>query len=989
MSNTGHQSPLGINVSGSALQNIGLTINPVATGLIGSSKTNSSYTPGTIIENTCLKWLTYAIQEAYNQTVSTPGTPSNTTYDALISIGATTIPALGNAKPPTYTTTDPAGTWTGVATTGYYLASDPGAAQGQSQGATWIPYTTVNTNKSVTQWGFIRLYALQAWNEFNWNGIPAAGGMPEYKDFTQSFTNVLTFIETANNSIRAAQDSLTFGQGTYSSMNDLMSGNVTGVNLATFQFGQDCVTAGKVIDLSKIARFGYPSVLLQSIRKYNALTQALALALLSTGISGQDLDNIATGTTIASKVQEQQLYGAFLVIAGNDLRDILIPLNCKTAGLTSLADLLNIKMLFPGSYESMTVPIYNTIPGPTNSKTYYPIFENGAVSSRLTTPAIRAQIGTIIVPGAPVTSDTNATNSNFQVQPGGFGVSLYNILPDDIATSAGAFAYSMQQVSNISSIDFEKFAQVTYNLESTKGLNLIGGTDTPTDTALAQSIIDNTAFGSGVGGTYTVSDFFGCMSGLPYLWNDITAGVSNLASAYLIQRYQFLYLACAWERATVTVNYTGTGPYQATTVTVVNPGGGYGREQGQLPTFTSTGGTGVCVIGTDPNDLSTYGKLISVTFTPGAPIGSPPTGTIGYPPSEAYLAAGGAPNEGSLITTESGLILEAEGMTVYPEAEILEYISEANAEIVAIQAANVNMSRGLILAYELAGTQLNMEQRSRFNAIEAVPSPTRDTTLSQYPASIFSFIDFIPFLAGLTDPHMYAQTLEAISDLNTIGGESIIAMMRQARNNSRLQEIGISQDNNIPDTLNGKVQTLLVANGTAPGAQSGITVYGINGTSSGTVFAIPSNLLQTDSNGNQVAPRPMGFFNPNNESYCLTGGSTVPGQISPIQEILASGQNNVNNTNLLGPSLNGTGPEIADPIIVIRAGASLPVGPCIQDLDTGRAAEPGSLAGSASSNLIPIPLNTAYTSATLLPSIFTVSEAIEAVIQHNCDCWID
>lgn len=397
MSTTGKQSPLGVNVNSSLLQNIGLCINTTNQGYIGTSKTNTSYTPGSLVNNTCLKPLTYAIYEAYNGNVAK--TPAGTsTYDNLIAIGEDIIPALGNSKSPGYTTTDPTGQWQGQATTGYSTAGDTG----DGQSATWIPYDTTNNNKSVTQWGFLRLYALQAWNEFNWNGIVAGSGMPEYKDFVSSFLNAQNFIDYSNTTINAIQGSSKFLKGTYSNMNDLISADVTGVSLATQSFGQDCITAGKVIDLSKIVKFGLPSVLLQTIKKYNTVTQSLALALLSAGLASQDIDDIATGRLLTpTKVQEQQIYGAFLIITGQDLTDILIPLNCKTQGLESLADLLNVKKLFPNSYQSLTVPIYNANPGPTNAKTYYPIFDNTSVSSRIEAPAIVEQIGVIIPPGPP------------------------------------------------------------------------------------------------------------------------------------------------------------------------------------------------------------------------------------------------------------------------------------------------------------------------------------------------------------------------------------------------------------------------------------------------------------------------------------------------------------------------------------------------------------------------------------------------------------
>ena len=184
-------------------------------------------------------------------------------------------------------------------------------------------------------------------------------------------------------------------------MNDLTSADVLGVSLSDC-FGTDCITAGKVIDLSKIDKFGLPSVLLQTIYKNHAMSQSLNLALLSAGLSPEEIIDISNETaTFVTKDQEVQIYGAFLVIVGSDLQDILVPLNCKTPGLITLADVLDVRKLFPCSYKSITVPVYNTTPGPTNSKTYYPVFENEGTSPRLNNPVIVEQVGTVVPAGDP------------------------------------------------------------------------------------------------------------------------------------------------------------------------------------------------------------------------------------------------------------------------------------------------------------------------------------------------------------------------------------------------------------------------------------------------------------------------------------------------------------------------------------------------------------------------------------------------------------
>ena len=48
---------------------------------------------------------------------------------------------------------------------------------------------------------------------------------------------------------------------------------------------------------------------------------------------------------------------------------------------------------------------------------------------------------------------------------------------------------------------------------------------------------------------------------------------------------------------------------------------------------------------------------------------------------------------------------------------------------------------------------------------------------------------------------MAAQTLEAISNLINVTGQSIVGMMRENRNQTRLNLVGIPLDNNIPDNV--------------------------------------------------------------------------------------------------------------------------------------------------------------------------------------------
>jgi uncharacterized membrane protein YgcG len=371
MSDTGKQSPLGVNTLSSLLQNQGFNINPIMVDFTGVSTSKTSATNlGSIVNDTCLRLLTYSINDAYGR-----GQVNTATYNNLIAIGSTTIPALGNSKAPTFN-------WTGYPN----WASD---------------YTKSN---EVTRWGYVRLFALQGYNEFNYNN-----GLPAYKDFLSGFMAASSFIETSNKAIMSMTNSQEFLDGTYSNMNDLISADIAGISLATSVFGRDLITSGKAINLAKISTFGLPSNLLETLQQYNCITKDVSLAILASGLQLDELSQLLSNISSATKEQERRLYGAFNLIVGDSLNDVLVTLNCKTRGVESLADLLNPQKLFPNSYQTLTVPVYNTTRAPTNSKTYYPIYSNGSVNGNLNSPLVTTQIGTQTPTGTPPITPTQIT----------------------------------------------------------------------------------------------------------------------------------------------------------------------------------------------------------------------------------------------------------------------------------------------------------------------------------------------------------------------------------------------------------------------------------------------------------------------------------------------------------------------------------------------------------------------------------------------------
>lgn len=635
----------------------------------------------------------------------------------------------------------------------------------------------------------------------------------------------------------------------------------------------------------------------------------------------------------------------------------------------------------------------------------------------------------------------------------GYGSYLTGIIPPDIAVAAGAFSAAMQQIQNIQEIQIEKFAQVVTNMETMVGLNTNSNSNNlvPTNLPLRTAGRPKIALGSGPQGSYTMSDFFGCMSGLPYNgrsylgpllpecgFEGIYNKLKQVATRKLFNIYHETYLAVTHQRAKMFISqpywYVITKPYVPPTAAANPPnpdyqpdpeepdydpqeftnaptnspiywshpgsaeeydwyyrisfgldvtGGGYGRGTAPNPIVSiapnNVRASSVSNVGRDNNDIpGMFGRVSTsnnfgrpylwahTVQTNWAPTIYPNTTPPFYPPqSDAWVRAN-MPEE--VITIEAPPIemlpvqangdfatngkntpgfsisykgIKSQGTWFWPlggsspgmNTPITGYIGQANAEIDYINSTNRANCQKLNDYWNATGTQLTIEQRARQEGLRPpLPNP-RENFLSLYPTTIYTFVDSVPQYGKDTEPHMYAQTLENISNWDTVGGQSIVGMMRENRNQNRLTALGVSLDNNIIDKLPYEQQKVLIANGTLP-----------TGTANPN---IPS--------GSTIA-------NPTTPFVPVTTTPSTPITIRDRVDITPQPPGNIN---------VGTGEYVIDGV----------------PIDTGLTNIPGSFAGSPYSELISPNLNSWYTSSTLMPSTYTVNEAIDEVIRCNCDCW--
>ena len=187
--------------------------------------------------------------------------------------------------------------------------------------------------------------------------------------------------------------------------------------------------------------------------------------------------------------------------------------------------------------------------------------------------------------------------------------------------------------------------------------------------------------------------------------------------------------------------------------------------------------------------------------------GSGPDGT--YQMSDFFGAMSGTPYQcantqstinqldtSALDTIYDSMITLLSGAGPY-NASLQTLITNAETAILNISTSNPALTTILNNLWSSLGTQLTIELNAR---IAALPSADTVYTSPATPTAT-AFVDMIPTFAVQTEPNQAAQTLEKIANTTNVYGQSIVGMMREARNTVRLGLAGGELDNNIPSTL--------------------------------------------------------------------------------------------------------------------------------------------------------------------------------------------
>lgn len=175
----------------------------------------------------------------------------------------------------------------------------------------------------------------------------------------QAVNQAQSYTDQTSIFINSAVNSQTYLGNTFTTMNSMITGSISSINLVTTAFGTDLINLGRLINLADLTNFGSPLSLIQQLYSVTGTITTLSVAFINAGISTDIVLNLTSPTVSVVDSTQRLMYQAMTQITGNELTQILTVLGVTTLGITTMADLLNPLKLFPNSYQSLTAPTAN------------------------------------------------------------------------------------------------------------------------------------------------------------------------------------------------------------------------------------------------------------------------------------------------------------------------------------------------------------------------------------------------------------------------------------------------------------------------------------------------------------------------------------------------------------------------------------------------------------------------------------------------------
>ena len=500
--------------------------------------------------------------------------------------------------------------------------------------------------------------------------------------FAQVFPSAQGYILTANDYINTSLNSQTYLGSTFTTMNSLITGNLSDATLAMNTFGADLTALGQLIDLGNLGNFGSPASLLRQLVALTNLTPGISAALIQAGLDQASIGNLTNPNINADTNIQRLAYLGMQNVTGTDLEQVLAVFGVTTSNIATMADLLNPVKIFPNSFPSLTVRTYNQ----DATSVLRAIYDNnqGVVNSKLL----------IYLPQYVLTLAGPNTITYER---------LSRIIPSDQALANKAIQVSLQQIKNITTLTLPQLAAAFSNMQTTRDLPAISALQEAVPASVANYYSSTYATGSGPNGTLVITDLLGAAVGVPFTSDltNVTTTINSMESAGILGT-----LTVTYNRMQNTVN----GDY----------------------------------------------------YDPG-------TGNVVIPPG---------PGAGIYENVNSALVA---------------LISNASAEVSGIQSSYPTQSANLNTNFTNMASSLVSENTNL--SLASIDIPNLPTT-GRGP--IMSFVQSLPNYGLNTEENGPSQFLETVADLDTQGGQAIVACLREGRNVAALSAVNVGVDTNIP-----------------------------------------------------------------------------------------------------------------------------------------------------------------------------------------------
>ncbi len=498
----------------------------------------------------------------------------------------------------------------------------------------------------------------------------------------QVFPAAQGYVLTANDYINSSINSQTYLGSTFTTMNSLITGNLSDVTLAMGTFGADLADLGQLIDLDNLGNFGSPAAVFQQLATLTNITPEINTALTQVGLDEASIDDLTNPSVNVDTNVQRLAYIGMQNITGTALEQVLAIFGVTTANIATMADLLNPVKIFPNSFPSLTVRTYNQ----DTTSVLRAIYDNsqGTVNSKLL----------IYLPKFVLTLG-NPNDITYE--------RLSRVIPADQALANKAMQVSLQQIKNISTLSLAQLASAFSGMETTRDLPAISALQQAVPASVAAYYSSAYATGSGPNGTLVITDLLGAAVGVPFTSDltNVTTTINSMTTAGILGTLTVTY---------VRMKDTVDGVYNVGNTVIIPAGPGAG----------------------------TYGNV--------------------------------------------DLALSA-------------LISDASNTVSGIQSVYPAQSGNLNANFTDMGASLVSE-----NTNLALASIDIANLVAQGRSPVMSFVQSLPDYGVDTEKNGPSQFLEAVADLNTQGGQAIVACLREGRNAAALSAVNVGVDTNIPST---------------------------------------------------------------------------------------------------------------------------------------------------------------------------------------------